>query len=69
MSVTDQFKCPFCGGRLYRSSRSGKQVYKCNDLTDNDCPSGLEAVARTKPQVRRAIEEIDRNIPTEDTSE
>lgn len=52
-----EFKCPFCGGRLYRSSRRGKQVYKCNDLnrTGVDCPSGHEAVGRTKAQVRRAF--------------
>lgn len=45
-------KCPFCGGRVYRSTARGKHVYKCNDLTDESCPFAQEAIARTKPQLR-----------------
>lgn len=58
-----QFVCPYCEGRVYRSSRGGKQVYKCNDLRGHipeDCVVGHQAVGRTKPQVRRADAEIPR---------
>ena len=54
-----EFACPLCAGRVYRSSRRGRQVYKCNDLDrEADCPVGHEAVGRTKPQVRRAYAEF-----------
>lgn len=55
----EDFCCPSCGSRVYRSSRHSKQVYKCNNLTNTDCVLGREAVGRTKPQVRRAVAELE----------